>query len=804
MKKTANKTKIMILCFALALLLLAIGNIFNAEISTSPAYASDKFSGEEYSILKAAVGDDICENYEYVSAFDVVFGKILRFQQVYKQKTVEGAQITVTVDKNNNILSKDGKYAQIPRFTSAKISLKEAIDISRKKADCGVLASDDVYFYDGAQVFDVYKLTMENLKTYYVSKQTGDIVYYSQAPSIVKTNKDAFGKNIDIDVAYENGKFILKDDVRKIYIIDAKGEEKRKDINSKTDEATLLKDIYSSSTGEDFYPLAATVFDNMIKTYDFYTKEENIGTSRFGITNKNNNDSTGDDYKLYVFLNHASNNPNSYANQNAYFDWDTQNRGYIFIGNGNQDSIGGLYMQGKAFDVIAHEYQHGVTKDIVGLRYKGESGALDEAFSDIFGSLIEGNDPTDLNSAFWTIGENGVYNPNDNVSLAIRSLKGGTRDQSYSMDEKFACKLHTGKNPQHTNDGNCDYNGVHYNSTIISHIQYELSALAPQYFTRERIGTLWFTTLLKLAPTSGFIDFANAFFYSALQLGYSAEMKDNVLLALSKAGLNTDAYKTVSFIDAADNSLLYYEILDDNKNYFIYNNIKAYIESDKVTPEFTYRFEKLQNKDGSDFDESAFSHISENITVYVVYSVYCTATFLDVDSNVLSSKEYKKGDKITPPEYSSLNTAKYTFIGWRTQDMAENVYCNFENFILYENTIFIPIAPINYYTVRFFTGDDLVSQNKVKYGEKVVLPDNTNVNAKHDGYILEGWYFDPQLTNKAGDISVTQDISLYAKWVRDEAYVKVRVAIIVAASLAIALIVAIPLVVFVIKRRRKR
>ncbi len=801
MRKTSFKINVIISAFALVLILLALSMFAAAEFSILPAYASKfdqtSYNSEEYDLLKAAVGEDAPENYKYVNAFDTVFGKILRFQQVHLGKTVEGAQITVTADKNNNVLSHDGRFVFVPNFSSAEISLDKAVDIVVGKENCDIVASDDVYFYDGKQVFDVYKLYADNFKTYYVSKQTGNIVYSSQTSSIIKTNEDAFKKDINIDVAYENGKFLLKDDLRKIYIIDAKG-------NSEIDEKSILRDVFSSSSGEDFDPLAVTVYDNMIKTYDFYSKEENIGTSLVGITNKNNNDVASDDYSLFVFLNYSSNKPTSDQNNNAYFSWGTDTQGYIYIGNGTQNSIGGLYMQGKAFDVIAHEYQHGVTRNIVNLRYEGESGALDEAFSDIFGSIIEGNNPSDLNSAFWTIGENGVYNPNGDKSLAIRSLKGGTKDQIYSMDDKFVCKIHTGKDPQHSNDGNCDYNGVHYNSTIISHIQYELSALAPQFFTRERIGTLWFTTLLKLSPTSGFIDFANAFFYSAVQLGYSSEMKDNILLALSKVGLNSDDYKTVSFINTVDNSLLYYEILDDNRNYFIYNNIKDYIQSDKVTSECTYKFKKLQNKDGSDFDESAFNLIRQNLTVYVSYSAYCTATFLDVDGNVLFSEEYEKNSKITPPDYSTLNTAQYYFHGWYTRDMDEVLLFNFENSTLSQNMTFLPKVTLRSYIILFYTEDSLITKMELTYGKIIPLPDNETVNAKHDGYILEGWYFDPQLTNRVENISVTKDLTLYAKWVRDEKYYQTRIGIIVVASLAIACIILIPIIVFITKRRRRK
>lgn len=43
----------------------------------------------------------------------------------------------------------------------------------------------------------------------------------------------------------------------------------------------------------------------------------------------------------------------------------------------------------KCIDVIAHELTHGVTQYEAGLQYYGESGAINESFSDVFGSLVK-------------------------------------------------------------------------------------------------------------------------------------------------------------------------------------------------------------------------------------------------------------------------------------------------------------------------------------------------------------------------------------------------------------------------------
>ena len=86
-----------------------------------------------------------------------------------------------------------------------------------------------------------------------------------------------------------------------------------------------------------------------------------------------------------------------------------------------------------ALDIAGHEMSHGVTSRSADLVYSGESGGLNEATSDIFGTMVEyyannGNDPGD-----YVIGEE-LFTNNANMSKAIRwmfkpSLEGAGRSQ---------------------------------------------------------------------------------------------------------------------------------------------------------------------------------------------------------------------------------------------------------------------------------------------------------------------------------------------------------------------------------------
>lgn len=86
---------------------------------------------------------------------------------------------------------------------------------------------------------------------------------------------------------------------------------------------------------------------------------------------------------------------------NAYWD------GNLFVfGDGDGSYVGSF---GKALDVVAHEYGHAVTDFSANLIYQGESGALNESMSDVWGILL---DPED-----WLLGEDLALNKSSGYSL---------------------------------------------------------------------------------------------------------------------------------------------------------------------------------------------------------------------------------------------------------------------------------------------------------------------------------------------------------------------------------------------------
>jgi Zn-dependent metalloprotease len=188
-------------------------------------------------------------------------------------------------------------------------------------------------------------------------------------------------------------------------------------------------------------------------------------------------------------------------------------------------------------DVIGHELTHGVTQHTAGLEYKGQSGALNESVSDVFGSLIKQYklDQT-ADEADWLIGDK--LFTEDVEGRALRSLKApGT---AYDDDV-------LGKDPQpatmddyvETTDDN---GGVHINSGIPNHAFYTLATeLGGRAW--EKAGQIWYDALTggKLAEDATFAAFAGVTAAAAAErYGPGGPEREAVLKAWSAVGVTPE------------------------------------------------------------------------------------------------------------------------------------------------------------------------------------------------------------------------------------------------------------------------
>src|SRR5262249_13419300 len=167
----------------------------------------------------------------------------------------------------------------------------------------------------------------------------------------------------------------------------------------------------------------------------------------------------------------------------------------------------------KSLDVVGHELTHGVTQYEAGLSYSGQSGALNESFSDVFGSLVkQWKMKQTAAQADWLIG----------AGLLARGVKGKAL-RSMAAPGTAYDDPNLGKDPQPANmkdyyKGSDDNGGVHINSGIPNHAFY-LVATTLGGNAWNRAGKIWYDTLInQLRPNSSFTDAANATIASASKL----------------------------------------------------------------------------------------------------------------------------------------------------------------------------------------------------------------------------------------------------------------------------------------------
>jgi Zn-dependent metalloprotease len=158
-----------------------------------------------------------------------------------------------------------------------------------------------------------------------------------------------------------------------------------------------------------------------------------------------------------------------------------------------------------ATDVIGHELTHGVTGSEANLTYQGQSGALNESISDVFGVMVKQYKLGQTSSqADWLIGA-GIL-AKGIKGVALRSMKApGTAydDPKLGKDPQPADMAHYVRTAE-------DNGGVHINSGIPNHAFY-LMATAIGGHSWEKAGQIWYDTLTdhNLKANASFATFAN-------------------------------------------------------------------------------------------------------------------------------------------------------------------------------------------------------------------------------------------------------------------------------------------------------
>ncbi len=284
----------------------------------------------------------------------------------------------------------------------------------------------------GAEQSQLRKQSRETVMSY--ASAIGDVKGEPELAYVYLPSKDETRLSWKIEVAYRNDNGFQSDiqfyDVANFSLLTAHPQVfhakylKTYDLNYAEQQKTNRTLKCQGATGNEYCGItpATRAHKGASTVYDYYK-------SKF---NRDSVDNAG----LMLISNVRMGESNGQGADNAYWYL-----GNMWYGAGNN--------QGDwtaDFDIIGHELTHGVTEKTAGLIYKDESGALNEAWSDILGISAEAykNGTTQPN---WSLG-------GDVIPGGLRQMNDPTKDGS---SKDWYPSRYTGTQ---------DQGGVHWNSGI--------------------------------------------------------------------------------------------------------------------------------------------------------------------------------------------------------------------------------------------------------------------------------------------------------------------------------------------------
>lgn len=272
--------------------------------------------------------------------------------------------------------------------------------------------------YNYTWVFDIYAHSPMSRADYFVDAQSGKIVFVNNKihhSDSLGSAATKFSGTKPIITDYNNSNFRLRESGR------GNGIETY-NMQTSTNYGSAVdftdSDNYWNNVNTQKDEVATDAHWGMEMTYDYF----------FNHHNRNSIDGNGFKLKSYVHYDVA------YAN--AF--WNGQ---YMTFGDGNSSMLPLV-----ALDIVGHEISHGLTTYTADLDYQDESGAMNEAYSDIFGTAIEHYCKT----GNWLIGED--------IGTAMRSMS--------NPKSKGDPDTYLGQNYY---IGTADNGGVHTNSGVLNH-----------------------------------------------------------------------------------------------------------------------------------------------------------------------------------------------------------------------------------------------------------------------------------------------------------------------------------------------
>ncbi|MCM1364109.1 MAG: VWA domain-containing protein [Faecalibacterium sp.] len=511
---------------------------------------------------------------EVVSERTIDNARYYRLQQRFKGVPVYGQQFTVATDNDGKVLfqsieavdiesnfdvipsvSIDNVNANIKKFLTDNAIDEEEYEKYIENENSQVL----ITIYPKSDDFTLTELNNDNLYIYfhenipllvYFVSSNGDdkTESFSQFNFVIDANTGevlATLNNFDQSTVtcynadgtksfmgyYDETKnsYYLKDDERNIGIWTYDGK------NSATSEPRHMQssDPYFGNEGGKFdesrYDIGLIFYENVVDIYDFFYESF---------------EDSGYDFLAACYDDGRDNGNNGLASGD-----DEENIGNIFLGTNTSGD----------FKTVAHEYTHLITKHIVNWagkpkNEKNETGAINEAYSDIFAiiadAVVRNNGIPD-----WTYSDRNIADPMSEGYPAKLSDK----EFKYNPIMHFGDWINSNEQKGTyvpLKDGLIeDYS--HGFSTVVSHAAYLMNTgLDGQYVALDlnTLASLWYETLYLLPSDCSFVVLRAYMEAVATKQGLTQGQKDCICAAFDAVEITRDTIRDKEIVLVLDTS----------------------------------------------------------------------------------------------------------------------------------------------------------------------------------------------------------------------------------------------------------
>lgn len=431
----------------------------------------------------------------------------VRFNQSINGVNVEGSEVIVHFNKNNEVVSVNGNINQTIAEASVDTTASLSSDTAVKQALSTVRAPEELTYEPTSELI-LYPFEGENHIAYkvnvnfmgedpgnwfvFVDANTGKIIdkynglmHADEMKTQNGSGKGVHGEHRNLHItkvkeAKSGTKFALADyshnNLEGIVTYDAKND------NSSSND-TIHVGNSAAFIGDYDWALVDAHY-NSEKVYDYFLNEHD----------RNSLDGEG---MAIISKVHYGNNYNNAS-------W---NGRWMTYGDGDGEFFISL---AAGLDVAAHEMTHGVITHTANLVYRNQSGALNESFADVFGALVDEDD--------WEMGED-IMAPAAKADGVTR-LRSLSDPNSVVISNAERAAYGSGVYPAHMDEfyhmpTTVDGGGVHVNSSITNHAAY----LIGEEIGKQELGQIYYRALsVYLTPNSNFSDARKAIIQSAVDI----------------------------------------------------------------------------------------------------------------------------------------------------------------------------------------------------------------------------------------------------------------------------------------------